>query len=89
MSFTIGAQIMCDRCGAAVFTKFTGNGNEWARSSDRSNYDKAANWLKVTISGLPEMEDLCPSCARDYHRLASEFKRPPARLAKEAERCDT
>lgn len=79
MSFTMGAQLTCDRCGATAFVKWQGGGEEWTRSDHPSKYEEAPGWQRVEISSAQQIQNLCPECYQDFERLIDNFKRRPAR----------
>lgn len=76
MSFTIGAQIECDRCGKTAFLRYTRDGGEWTRSDNPDNYESAEGWV-MDCRPAPVMKtvDLCPACFHSYKSTLDKFWR--------------
>lgn len=66
---TSGQLRTCDRCGASVFLKCTGEGETDGGYTRWNKFEEAKGWSTECDIG-----DLCPSCTADLEALKEEFK---------------
>ena len=91
MSKQIGKLLTCDRCKCTVFLPWEGNGIEWARDSDDSNFKSTPDgWgngaLYTRNRDRYSVADLCPDCLTEYLNQNKKFW--SGWIAEEATPCD-
>lgn len=69
----------CDRCGASVFLKVTGEGERDGGFTRWNKFEEAEGW-----STEVDMGDLCPKCTEELKQLMDNFMREKAAFMKEA-----
>ena len=60
----------CDRCGATIFLKTTGEGETDGGYTRWNKFEDAKGWTRPY-----EIGDLCPNCSEEWDSLQAEFKR--------------
>ena len=60
----------CDRCGATIFLKTTGEGETDGGYTRWNKFEDAKGWTNPY-----EIGDLCPNCSEEWDILRAEFKR--------------
>lgn len=71
---TCGQLRTCDRCGASVFLKCTGEGEADGGYTRWNKFEDAEGWSVEMAIG-----DLCPSCTAELEAMMGEFKQKKKR----------
>lgn len=61
----------CDRCGAQVFLKTTGDGEADGGFTRWNKFEDSPGWKRVFLPG-PSV-DLCPTCNDNFERMCRNF----------------
>lgn len=70
MSRVNGRMLTCDRCGARIFLKCTGEGEADGGYSRWNNFEPAPKWRWISDIG-----DVCPECVKDYADMLERYKK--------------
>ena len=78
MSKEIGKLLTCDRCKTSVFLPWTGDGIEWSRDADDSQFQSPPDgWgngaLYTRSRDRYLLTDLCPDCLTEYLNQNKKF----------------